>query len=200
MYRCPPVLGREETAYFGDAVEREGQEVFVGINPDGTLKWQVEIDGTVAGAAVDALENVYFGTSQGKFMAVNAQGEVAWTVNLGAAVRIPALGPDGRLYVGTAAGELFALQGAAGPAPSSWPQYQRNAQHTGSLESYLEVGGQGEMVLNGIPGRAYRIEWSEGLSGGWQTLTNATLAADTMVFTDPAANGSARFYRAVLLP
>lgn len=133
-------------------------------------------------------------------MAVNAQGEVAWTVDLGAAVRIPALGPDGRLYVGTAAGELFALQGAAGPAPSSWPQYQRDAQHTGSLESYLEAGAQGEMVLNGIPGRAYRIEWSAGVSGGWQTLTNATLAADTLAFTDPAAHGSARFYRAVLLP
>jgi len=203
LYSSPsaPVVGHSGAVYFGESKDFVWKRPFYAIWPDdGRIRWQLEVYGAILGAAVDLHENVYFGTSRGAFLAVDTQGQPRWELDLGSAVGIPALAPDGTIYVGTAAGKLFAIQGEAGPDNSSWPQFQRNAQHTGSLETYLTVPRTGQVTVHGIPSRTYRLEVSHDLAQ-WTVWTNVTLTADTQVLDDPAwGHSPARLYRAVLLP
>jgi outer membrane protein assembly factor BamB len=201
----PPVLGNSGTLYFGEAqLGGDPNRFFYAVRPgeQGECLWRVPVDGCVLGAAVDALENIYFGTSAGTFYALDASGRTLWTLNLGSAVGLPALGPDGVLYVGTTNGLVSAIQGAAGPGASTWPQFQRNAQHTGSMETYLEADRGGNLTLFGVPTRTYRLERAASLTANsWQTVTNVYLPAASLTFTNlVSANSSAAFYRAVLLP
>ncbi|MFO1511757.1 MAG: hypothetical protein U1F83_02410 [Verrucomicrobiota bacterium] len=62
-----------------------------------------------------------------------------------------------------------------------------------------------QIVLSGLVGRSYRIEYVDALlsadSNNWQTLTALQLPITPYLFTDTAAtNSSHRFYRGVLLP
>jgi len=194
--------GCDQSVYFGGSPPSDGTPYLHAVNPDGSLKWEVPVEGGLLGAAVDAQENIYFGTGKGKFLALDGQGNTLWQLDLGSAVGIPTLGPDGVIYVGTAAGKVFAIKVAAGPGASPWPQFQRNAQHTGSMESYLTISKSRQLSLAGIPTRAYRIEFSDTLANPrWRALTNVTLATDTQSFPDLLPTNSAGgFYRAVLLP
>jgi hypothetical protein len=172
------------------------------VKPDGWLKWELPVDGGLLSAAVDAQENVYFGTGKGKFCALDAEGHTLWQLDLGSPVGIPTLGPDGVVYVGTAAGKVYAIKVAAGPGSSPWPQFQRNPQHTGSMESYLTLDNARQLSLACIPTRTYRIEFAESLvDPQWRAVTNVTPATDTHPLPGllPASSAGG-FYRAVLLP
>jgi hypothetical protein len=185
--------------YFGTCHE---PAYFHAVNPDGSLKWELYVPGGTLGAAVDAQENIYFGTGAGKFCALDGEGNALWQLDLGSPVGIPTLGPDGVIYVGTAAGKVFAIKVAAGPGASPWPQFQRNAQHTGSMESYLTIGPGGQLSLACIPTRAYRIDFTESLvDPQWRAVTNVTPATDTQPLPGLLpANSAGGFYRAMLLP
>jgi hypothetical protein len=62
-----------------------------------------------------------------------------------------------------------------------------------------------QLVLSGLVGRNYRIEWTDSLVSGpvqnWQTAATLQLPSDPLLWMDPtAANSAHRYYRAVLLP
>jgi hypothetical protein len=61
-----------------------------------------------------------------------------------------------------------------------------------------------KLVLSGLVGRSYRIEYTDALSGAaannWRTNITLQLPADPFIWTDAAATNSRRFYRAALLP
>jgi hypothetical protein len=62
-----------------------------------------------------------------------------------------------------------------------------------------------QLILSGLVGRTYRIEFTEVLpasgTNSWQPLTTVQLPSDPYFITDPTMTNSARrFYRGVLLP
>lgn len=59
------------------------------------------------------------------------------------------------------------------------------------------------LVVQGVPGRTYRVEFATDLQGvtQWQVLTNITLPATPFVLLDPSGVGqSRRYYRVVPAP
>jgi hypothetical protein len=72
---------------------------------------------------------------------------------------------------------------------------------TGFTRYYLDGAGF-HLTLKTLPGRNYRIEYTDQLeSGNWQSLSNVIAVPGPLSVTDPDANGhSARFYRAVMTP
>jgi hypothetical protein len=58
-----------------------------------------------------------------------------------------------------------------------------------------------ELTVETVPGRTYRLEFSDGLAGeGWTPGEAKTASSASLFFADPLANRPARFYRIVLLP
>ncbi len=70
----------------------------------------------------------------------------------------------------------------------------------------VEIGitnGPQQVILSGLTGRTYRIEFAPSLQSGtnaWQPLPNLILSNSPSFISDPTEGITQRFYRAVLLP
>ncbi len=69
----------------------------------------------------------------------------------------------------------------------------------------LEItrGSPAELILSGLQGASYEIEYSDNLQAGnvdWQPLIKLALTNSPLSWSDSTATGSQRFYRAVMLP
>ncbi|MDB6025569.1 MAG: hypothetical protein JWM68_1792 [Verrucomicrobiales bacterium] len=67
----------------------------------------------------------------------------------------------------------------------------------------MKDGPSTEIVLSGLTGLNYRVEWTASLplseTNNWQLLTNVTLSGTSQSVYDPAKSPQ-RYYRAILLP
>jgi alpha-tubulin suppressor-like RCC1 family protein len=113
------------------------------VNPNGTTKWFAGY-GDSSTPAVSSNGRLYIGDGDGYVYALQqSNGTLLWTYNVGSSVYTsPALGTDGRLYVGTIDGRVLAFSGAGSPTTSSWPQYAKNPQRTGAMETLAISAGQ----------------------------------------------------------
>ncbi len=122
--------------------------------PDGTMFWGTDgyylcaSNGAVrivyeandvicATPAVSANGTVYILPDDGTFYAFTKEGRLFFKQDIAYGDKeiyytsSPVIGPDGTVYVGSWDGGLYAFYGDAGPAPTIWPQFRQNAQHTG---------------------------------------------------------------------
>lgn len=76
-------IGHDGTVYV--PVFREGVKA---VNPDGTVKWQVDMPGYVYGVpSVDKHGNIYGGPDNGALYSINPDGEINWTFGAGIRLR-----------------------------------------------------------------------------------------------------------------
>jgi outer membrane protein assembly factor BamB len=73
------------------------------------------------------------GSGYGVLSALSLAGTRRWTMGDMTAGYMCAVtvGPDGTVFVVSGDGFVFAIEGASGPAASSWPAYQHDCRHTG---------------------------------------------------------------------
>jgi len=99
--------------YGSPCINSEGTIYIIGgyslyaFNPNGTLKWQIRIEGVGESCpAIDKNGTIYFGTAWGDytyFYAINPDGTAKWKYYFGGGVEIyssPAIGSDGTLFFG----------------------------------------------------------------------------------------------------
>ncbi len=74
---------------------------------------------------------------------------------------------------------------------------------TGTPASPVLVANRNSLGIIGTTGTVYRLEWRTSLtSGSWQPVSTNTITTSgfNLLLSNPAANGSVNFYRAVWLP
>lgn len=89
-----PAIASDGTIYFGTARTRDPYAGrFYALNPDATLKWVYQPDGSPNGSpilsspAIDYYGDVYFGCDNGRIYEVSAGGGAPWSYLTGGAVR-----------------------------------------------------------------------------------------------------------------
>ncbi len=74
------------------------------LNPDGTLSWKYETDGSLASSSPAVADDgtVYVPSIDGRFIAINDGGTLAWeyAASYSIIASSPTLGPDGAIYYG----------------------------------------------------------------------------------------------------
>lgn len=124
-----PAIGPDGTVYVGC----HNGSVYALDGATGQKRWEfvtrLEVHSSPAIAA-DGV--VYVGGVDGHLYALDAAtGQPRWTFDAGAAVTAsPTLGADGTVYIGASNFKVYAIRGDQGPAPSSWPGFGGDAQHT----------------------------------------------------------------------
>ena len=166
--------------------------------------------GQVTAPTVDAAGIIYFCVSN-TVWALSPDGRVQWSLTtdlqpqagIDLANSSPVIDDKGTLYAAIGS-KLYAIAtGTNGPANSSWPMYQQNAQHTGKIErpflALPEKGAGSNFSLQLYPnqlGLTYTVEVSTNLSS-WTTLTNVLAKTLPIAVIDfSSSNAPARFYRA----
>jgi len=117
------------------------------INPDGTLKWVSPVGSSTP---VVSLDGTIYVSNGDTLSAVNPDGSLKDAYATGHSLNTPTiLAPDGTLYVVSnekSTSRLFAFNTySKGPALSSWPMYQHDAQHTGRLTIPGDLNGDGKV-------------------------------------------------------
>lgn len=103
--RANPVIAADGTIYVGTFHTDEPSDFFA-VNPDGTVKWSIQTEDRVGGAAAIAPNGTLYvptgtvsgGGGRGKLYAVNPDGTVKWTLDIGAVSTSPVLDPSGVVY------------------------------------------------------------------------------------------------------
>jgi len=108
------VIGEQGTIYFTAKPEasRESNRYLHALNPDGTLKWKVKLEGSEASTPmIGAGEVIYVGAVTGPFYAINSDGTIKWKYYPAALNYYfsPTIGLDGTIYFIDVDGMLYAL-------------------------------------------------------------------------------------------
>lgn len=96
-------------------------------------------DIVIAPPAISDSGTLYILPDDGMLLALDKSGRLAWTYEVASGSKevyytsAPAIAPDGTVYAASWDGGLFAFRGDAPPARTLWPQYRRDAQHTGRM-------------------------------------------------------------------
>ena len=109
---CCPAIGADGTVYFGAGGDWGAPRFLCALNPDGTFKWNYDIDCGGSSPAVGPDGTIYVGTSCcGYYLyAMNPNGSLKWRYQTEDAVSSsPAIGSDGAVYVGSDDGYVYAL-------------------------------------------------------------------------------------------
>ncbi|MBU6402115.1 MAG: PQQ-binding-like beta-propeller repeat protein, partial [Verrucomicrobia bacterium] len=121
-----PAIGPDGTIYAGAASGH-----LYAFAASGDLQWQLDLHG-----------GIYFTAYDGKLYCLDTTGAERWERVISSPIPYllgnwligsPAIAPDGSVYVGSHDGRLYKFAGDAAPAPGGWPQFQRDARHSGSL-------------------------------------------------------------------
>ncbi len=109
-----PAIGADGTIYIGEQDWPEGTHQFYAVNPDGSKRWEVSIEGRISQAAVGADGSIYLkafpGGQETRLYALGPDGQTRWICEIqGPAEGSLAIGPDGTIYSGSAAGILYAI-------------------------------------------------------------------------------------------
>ncbi|MBM3316195.1 PQQ-like beta-propeller repeat protein, partial [candidate division WOR-3 bacterium] len=133
--RSEVAFGPDGTLFFGS----DG-DYLLRLPPGGTPRAMYEgLDIVVATPAVSDKGTVYCFPDDGTLVAFTAAGRLLLRADVCSGDKelyytsSPAIGPDGTVYVGSWDGGVYALRGDGPPAPTLWPQYRGNAQHTGRV-------------------------------------------------------------------
>jgi len=80
-----------------------GWNTLYAINPDGTLKWSLSLNGAMEGSTPCTSHEgiIYFGTTSDKVYAINPNGTIRWQNNFTWSQSAPAIDADGTLYIGS---------------------------------------------------------------------------------------------------
>lgn len=129
-----PVYGRSWFVYAGCS----NGKLFAVDAAGGSKRWEF-----TAGAAVSSTpalgidDRLYVGSDDGNLYALDAlTGAKLWAFTTGGAVSSsPVIAADGTVYFGSADRYLYAVQStSAGLAPTGWPAFLQNAQHSGGYK------------------------------------------------------------------
>jgi hypothetical protein len=166
-------------------------------NVTGTKKWEFIAEGTVACAAVAADGTLYVGSRDGNLYALDGStGEKKWVFATDDMITTsPAIGPDGTVYIGSQDGRLYAVYGSAPLAPSSWPMFGHDPQHSGRISS---LPASLKFVRVALSARGFELRWegsgvleyADTTAGPWRDIP---AGAGTLYQTAP--EGTQRFYR-----
>jgi outer membrane protein assembly factor BamB len=92
-----PALGTDGSIYFSS----RDHHVYA-LNPDGSLKWSVNIGGWGSSTTLGADGTIYVGTYSRKLYAIAPDGSIKWSFDtVGSVYATPVLGVDGTIYVGS---------------------------------------------------------------------------------------------------
>jgi len=117
----------------------------------GALNWSRSLGAPVrysTGLALSDKGTAYVFAEDLRLHAISSAGETLWTFATGAHTDLllhhhvrpsPTIGQDGTVYFGALDGMLYAIRGDGPPAPSSWPMFRHDAQHTGRMPLLLEA-------------------------------------------------------------
>jgi len=175
-----PVVGPDGTVYVVSRKEIENNsDLFFlsAVNPNGSLKWKYQIDGSVSSLPAIASDGtIYVGLNEGYLYAVKSDGTLKWKFGTGSRIdSSPAIAGDGTIYVGSDDGYLYAItpdgslkwKFQTGNGIDSSPAIAGDGTvYVGSLDSYLyAIGGTElsckiELRKNGI--KIDKIDVGEG--------------------------------------
>jgi outer membrane protein assembly factor BamB len=204
----PVVVGLDGSLYVGNV----GRHLYA-FTASGQLLWDKLNSfsfyfGNYTAAAVDAGGNICYCISN-SIWGLSPQGQVQWQVggtpplpsNGDMANTSPTIGPDGTIYASVDSTLYAIASGTNGPAKSSWPMYQQNAQHTGKIEKPTlqqpkkrADGGFQLQVMSQID-QPFTVQTSMDLVN-WLDFTNMVCTNVPMDVIDPSPPASAKFYRA----
>jgi outer membrane protein assembly factor BamB len=128
-----PVIGADGTIYFGTETGR-----VYALNPDGTRKWRVRLDGAIIGGPTVGADGTVFtyGAYGGKVSALDAEGNLLWSFTPDSSIfSAPTLAPDSTLYVGTGGGILYGLDAGTTLGSGPWPTSGHDSRRTSNANS-----------------------------------------------------------------
>jgi hypothetical protein len=160
------------------------------------INWAAVGTGLTNALGKIALANGVFFARAGNYLATSTDG-TNWTQRTSST--LPGnggLASDGRIFVNV------------DRVPSGSPYYNWHSfVHVSDPFAEISITNSPshQILLSGLVGRSYRIEYvpvlPSGVTNPWQTLTNLTLPSSPYLLADPQApNSMQRYYRAVLLP
>lgn len=153
-----PSIDDYGTIYFGTT-----NGVLYAVNPDGTEKWSVKLNGKInASPAISGDRTIYIGTASGYFYAVSPAGTILWELKIGSKiVSSPAVGNDGTVYFGAADKKLYAVDYAGN---IEW------SFETGDwVESSPAIAENGDIIFGSDDGILYRVDRNGNLVWTFET-------------------------------
>jgi outer membrane protein assembly factor BamB len=168
-----PVIGTDGTIYVGndDTVSSGGGQSAAGggnlyaVNPDGTLKWKLPINGSTQrispaigpdGSIYIRSENISSIFGHSYLYAVHPDGSLNWKFKIGVASGSAVIGSDGTIYIGDGDGDLYAIN------PSGWKKWRFNIGTASGFEAGLNgstpaVGNDGTIYAGSCDKNLYAI-------------------------------------------
>jgi len=160
---CSPMVGPDGTIYFGtDPFGAQGNQPvpvensFWAVNPDGSLKWNMVIGGTLgieSSPAVGPDGTIYVGSYDSVVYAIEdagTTGSVKWTFKTGGPVDAsPTIDADGTIYIGSNDSVMYALN------PDGTVKWTYTTD--GKIESSVAIDGQGHIYFGSFDGRLYKL-------------------------------------------
>lgn len=166
----PPSIGSDGTLYF----ENGGNTIFAA-NPDGTIKWKYQSDGTVTIPVTDPYGRIYFGS--GNFLeSVSPDGKLLWKYKTDGLVSIPSVGPDGTTYFGDTDHNFYAIDSSGNL------KWKFNAKGITTLSS---ISPQGTSYFFDSDNYLYAINQDGTLKWTYQTTNSGappTIGPDRTLF------------------
>ena len=184
-----PVIGEDDTIYFGTRDPYTEAGNLYAVNPDSTEKWRFTSSASIESSpAVGENGTIYFGSTDGFLYAVNPDGSLNWRSNMGpfseSVSSSPNIGEDGTIYVGTVYNDLYAVHTEhtdGEPGTEKW-----SFETDGSIKTSPAIGEDGTLYVSTNGGSLYAIypngteKWS--------------FSADDMIQTSPAIGEDGTIY------
>lgn len=206
----------------GDMLQADLAGLLHVVSHEGMLVRSVDLGARVLyspGVAISDQGTAYVFGDDLRLHAVSATGEILWSFATGGRLTLstpharpsPTLAPDGTIYLGGLDGKLYAIKGDGPPAPSSWPVFRHDAQHTGRIPLLLEaanlnVSVGANVTLRAVTGESdAKFQWRHNgkpllnETNGVLNLNQVTLAqAGEYDVVMSYGGGTARSHAAVL--
>lgn len=147
-YGSSPTIDSNGTIYIGS---NDGN--LYAINPDGTIKWKVNV-GTgwysTSSPAIGSDGTIYIGSLDYNVYVINPDGTVKWKFKTELYIySSPAIGPDGIIYVGSLDGNVYALN------PDGTLKWKFKTQNI--IKSSPAIGSDGTIYIGSYDGNLYAI-------------------------------------------